>query len=84
MSDHALAESLMGLASRVETLSRTVAGDERKRLRDQSDDLAKLAMAARAQSMDATNARYQEAVQGVGAAITAIGAASPCRTLASL
>jgi len=75
MGDHALAEGLAGLASRVDSLSLAASGDDKGRLEAQEDRLTKLALAAIAQDMDATNARYRDAVDGVAAAIDAIGAA---------
>ena len=75
MSDHALAEGLAGLASRIDSLSHLAQGDDSRTLEAQEDQLAKLALAAIAQDMDATNARYKEAVTLVSAAIAAIGEA---------
>ena len=73
MSDHALAEGLAGLASRVDSLSHLTAGDQSRTLEDQEDRLAKLTLVAIALDMDATNAKYRDAVKRVQAAIDAIG-----------
>jgi len=73
MSDHALAEGLAGLASRVDSLSHLTAGVNRRTLEDQEDRLAKLTLVAIALDMDATNAKYQDAVNRVQTAIDAIG-----------
>jgi ABC-type transporter Mla subunit MlaD len=73
MSDHALAEGLAGLASRVDSLSHLTAGAKSRTLEDQEDRLAKLTLAAIALDMDATNAKYQDAVNRVQTAIDAIG-----------
>jgi len=75
MSDHALAEGLAGLASRVDSLSHLTAGDHSRTLEDQEDRLTKLALVAIVQDMYATNAKYRNAVARVQAAIDAIGAA---------
>ena len=73
MSDHALAEGLAGLASRVDSLSHLTAGAESRTLEDQEDRLTKLTLVAIAVDMDATNAKYRDAVKRVQAAIDAIG-----------
>jgi ABC-type transporter Mla subunit MlaD len=73
MSDHALAEGLAGLASRVDSLSHLTAGANSRTLEDQEDRLAKLTLVAIALEMDATNAKYQDAVNRVQTAIDAIG-----------
>jgi ABC-type transporter Mla subunit MlaD len=73
MSDHALVEGLAGLASRVDSLSHLTAGDQSRILEDQEDRLAKLTLVAIALEMDATNAKYQDAVNRVQTAIDAIG-----------
>ena len=73
MSDHALAEGLAGLASRVDNLSHLTAGAESRTLEDQEDRLAKLTLVAIVVDMDATNAKYRDAVNRVQAAIDAIG-----------
>ncbi len=73
MSDHALVEGLAGLASRVDSLSHLTEGDESRTLEDQEDRLAKLTLVAIALDMDATNAKYRDAVNRVQAAIDAIG-----------
>ncbi len=73
MSDHALAEGLAGLASRVDNLSHFMAGAEGRTLEDQEDRLAKLTLVAIAVDMDATNAKYRNAVKRIQAAIDAIG-----------
>jgi len=73
MSDHALVEGLAGLASRVDTLSHLTAGDQSRTLEDQEDRLAKLTLVAIALDMDATNAKYKDAVNQVQAAIDTIG-----------
>ena len=73
MSDHALAEGLAGLASRVDSLSHLTAGANSRTLEDQEDRLAKLTLVAIALDMDATNAKYQDAVNRVQTAIDAIG-----------
>jgi hypothetical protein len=73
MSDHALAEGLAGLASRVDNLAHLTAGAESRTLEDQEDRLAKLTLVAIAVNMDATNAKYRSAVKRVQAAIDAIG-----------
>lgn len=75
MSDHALAEGLAGLASRVDNLVHIVEGDDSRTFEDQQDRLAKLALVAIAQEMDATNKAYKDAVASVNAAIKAIGKA---------
>jgi len=75
MGDHALAEGLAGLASRVDSLSHAASDDDKGQLEAQADRLAKLALVAIAQDMDATNARYRDAVGQVSAAIDALGAA---------
>src|SRR2546427_12061968 len=73
MSDHALAEGLAGLASRVDNLSHLTAGAESRTLEDQEDRLAKLTLVAIVGEMAATNAKYRDAVKRVQAAIDAIG-----------
>jgi ABC-type transporter Mla subunit MlaD len=73
MSDHELAEGLAGLASRVDNLVHLQDGDDSRTLEDQQDRLAKVALAIIAQDMDATNQRYQRAVESVQAATDAIG-----------
>ena len=73
MSDHALAEGLAGLASRVDNLAHVTTGDDSRTLEDQEDRLAKLTLVAIAVDMDATNAKYRNAVKRVQAAIDAIG-----------
>jgi hypothetical protein len=75
MSDHALAEGLAGLASRIDNLVHATAGDDSRTLEEQEDRLAKLALVAIAQEMDATNAAYGNAVARVNAAIAAVGQA---------
>jgi len=72
MSDHALVEGLAGLASRVDTLSHLTEGDDSRTL-EQEDRLAKLTLVAIALDMDATNAKYKDAVSRVQGAIDAIG-----------
>jgi ABC-type transporter Mla subunit MlaD len=73
MSDHALVEGLAGLASRVDSLSHLTSGDQSRTLEDQEDRLTKLTLVAIALDMDATNARYRDAVKRVQTAIDAIG-----------
>src|SRR3989442_4987300 len=73
MSDHALVEGLAGLASRVDSLSHLTEGAESRTLEDQEDRLAKLTLVAIALDMDATNAKYPNAVNRVQAAIDGIG-----------
>jgi len=73
MSDHALVEGLAGLASRVDTLSHLTEGDQSRTLEVQEDRLAKLTLVAIALDMDATNAKYKDAVNQVQAAIDTIG-----------
>ena len=73
MSDHALVEGLAGLASRVDALSHLTGGDQSRALEDQEDRLAKLTLAAIALDMDATNAKYKDAVSRVQDAIDTIG-----------
>jgi ABC-type transporter Mla subunit MlaD len=73
MSDHALVEGLAGLASRVDTLSHLTEGDDSRTLEEQEDRLAKLTLVAIALDMDATNAKYKDAVSRVQGAIDAIG-----------
>jgi hypothetical protein len=73
MVDHELAERLAGLASRVDNLVHLTVGEESRTLEDQEDRLAKLALVAIAQDMDATNKKYQNAVASVTAATEAIG-----------
>lgn len=73
MGDHALAEGLAGLASRVDSLSHLAKGEDSRILEDQEDRLTKLALVAIARDMDATNAKYRNAVNRVQAAIDAIG-----------
>jgi len=73
MGDHALAEDLAGLASRVDNLSHLTAGAAGRTLEDQEDRLARLTLVAIAVDMDATNAKYRNAVKRVQAAIDAIG-----------
>src|SRR5439155_18844795 len=73
MSDHALVEGLAGLASRVDSLSHLTEGAESRTLEDQEDRLAKLTLVAIALDMDATNAKYRDAVNRVQEAIDAIG-----------
>ena len=75
MSDHALAEGLAGLASRVENLVHLTEGDDSRTFQQQEDRLTKLALAAIAAEMDATNAAYKGAVRQVQGAIDTIGAA---------
>lgn len=75
MSDHALAEGLAGLASRIDDLARATAGDDSRTLKEQEDRVAKLALVAIAQEMDATNAAYGNAVARVNAAIAEVGQA---------
>jgi len=75
MSDHALAEGLAGLASRVDSLSHLTSGEQSRTLEDQEDRLTKLALVAIARDMDAANAKYRTAVIRVQVAIDAIGAA---------
>src|SRR2546422_8172645 len=59
----ALAEGLAGLASRVDNLSHLTAGAESRTLEDQEDRLAKLTLVAIVGGMDATNAKYRDAVK---------------------
>src|SRR3989442_15843825 len=73
MSDHALAEGLAGLASRVDNLAHVTTGDDSRTLEDQEDRLAKLTLVAIALEIDATNAKYQDAVKRVQSAIDANG-----------
>jgi uncharacterized protein YukE len=73
MADHELAERLAGLASRVDNLVHVTVGEDSRTLEDQQDRLAKLALVAIAQAMDATNKRYQNAVKQVKEATEAIG-----------
>ena len=73
MSDHALAEGLAGLASRVDNLAHVTTGADSRTLEDQEDRLVKLTLVAIAVDMDATNAKYQDAVKRVQAAVDAIG-----------
>src|SRR5262245_15276084 len=73
MSDHALVEGLAGLASRVDALSHLTEGDDSRTLEEQEDRLAKLTLVAIALDMDATNAKYKDAVNRVQGAIDAIG-----------
>ena len=75
MSDHALAEGLAGLASRVDGLSQLAEGGDRDALTAEADRLTKLLLVAIARDMDATSAQYQDAVNQVAAATGAIGAA---------
>jgi len=75
MSDHALAEGLAGLASRVENLVHLTEGDDGRTFQQQEDRLAKLALVVIAQEMDATNAAYKNAVSQVRTAIDTIGTA---------
>jgi hypothetical protein len=75
MVDHELAERLAGLASRVDNLVHLTIGEESRTLEDQQDRLAKLVLVAIAQDMDATNKRYQHAVDSVKVATAAIGEA---------
>jgi hypothetical protein len=75
MSDHALAEGLAGLASRVDNLAHLAEGDQSRTLEEQEDRLAKVTLVVIAQEMDATNAAYKNAVNQVRAAIDTIGAA---------
>jgi len=77
MSDHALAEGLAGLASRVDSLSHLTSGEQSRTLEDQEDRLTKLALVAIARDMDAANAKYRTAVIRVQVAINAIGATLP-------
>src|SRR2546425_7258367 len=75
MNDHALAEGLAGLASRVDNLSHLTAGAESRTLEDQEDRLGKLTLVAIVGGMDATKAKYRDAVKRGQAAIDAIGGA---------
>jgi uncharacterized protein YukE len=73
MSDHALAEGLAGLASRVDNLVHATEGEASRTFEDQQAQLVKLALVAIAQDMDATNKAYRDSVTSVQAAIAAIG-----------
>jgi ABC-type transporter Mla subunit MlaD len=74
-SDHALAETLAGLASRLDDLVHGTTGDDSRRCEEQQERLEKLTLAAIAAHIDATNARYRTAVDSVQAAIDEIDAA---------
>jgi ABC-type transporter Mla subunit MlaD len=73
MSDHALAEGLAGLASRIDSLSQLAEGRDKEALKVDADRVTKLLLVAIARDMDATNAQYQDAVNQVAAATGAIG-----------
>jgi ABC-type transporter Mla subunit MlaD len=73
MSDHALAEGLAGLASRIDSLSQLAEGRDKEALKVDADRVTKLLLVAIARDMDATNAQYQDAVNQVTAATGAIG-----------
>jgi hypothetical protein len=73
MSDHTLAEGLAGLASRVDNLVHLQDDEDSRALEDQEDRLAKLALVAINQDIQATNQRYKAAVATVQDAIDAIG-----------
>jgi hypothetical protein len=72
MGDHALAEGLAGLASRVDSLSRLAEGGDGRALEVQQDRLTKLVLVAIAREMDAANAQYRDAVTQVTAATGAV------------
>ena len=71
--DHELAEALAGLASRVNNLAILHTGDDSRRLLAQQDQLSKLALAAITKELNAEQASYQAALQGLRDAITYIG-----------
>ena len=75
MDSHDLVEMTTGLASRVNNLAVQTAGTASRTLMSQQDQLAKLAMAAIVQDLDAGQADYQNAVNLLSNAIAQVDTA---------
>lgn len=75
MDSHDLVEMTSGLASRVNNLAVQATAVESRTLMSQQDQLAKFAMAAIVQDLDAGQADYQNAVSLLANAITQVDAA---------
>jgi hypothetical protein len=74
MDSHTIAEMTSGLASRVNNLAVQTTGADSRKLLFQQDQLAKLAMAAIVQDLNAGQADYQDAVNKLTAAIAQVNA----------
>ena len=70
---HELAEKTAGLASRVDNLVALQTGEDSRMLELQQERLEKLALAAIAADLEASEANYQAAIRGLNAAISRIG-----------
>ena len=70
---HELAEKTAGLASRVDNLVALQTGEGSRMLELQQERLEKLALAAIAADLAASEANYQAAIKGLNAAINRIG-----------
>ncbi|WP_434628352.1 hypothetical protein [Chromobacterium sp. CV08] len=71
MDNHALAEQLTGLASRMNDLMVATTGDESRSFSDLQNALSGQAMAAIARSLDQTTSQYADVVATLQAACSA-------------
>ncbi|AUH51680.1 hypothetical protein CXB49_13070 [Chromobacterium sp. ATCC 53434] len=71
MDNHDLAESLTGLASRMNDLMVATTGDDSRRFQDLQSELSGQAMAAIARSLDQTTSQYADAVATLQSACSA-------------
>ena len=70
---HELAEKAAGLASRANNLAVVYTGDESRTFLAQQDDLSKLALIAIVKDLNAEQAAYKAALQGLNDAIQYVG-----------